>query len=483
MTAEWDGKELPLPQLAPFLKEPDRDVRERAFRATHRALRERARGAGRAVRPDVRPAAAGGAQRRVRIRSATTSSRRSAASTTRRPIASASTRRSSATSCRPYDRLMTHRREQLRLDLAAALGSRRRPLWREAAPPVPRRHRARRRVRRAVFDRVDPALGAQFGVMIDERLLDLDSRAGKAPGGYCDTLHWRGRPFIFMNAVGLHGRRHDAAARGRARLPRLRRRTGSRSSGSAIPARRRANWPRCRWSCWRRRTWREPAGILRAGGPAPRPARAPRGRARHAWRTSPRWTRSSTGSTPADGARRRGAGRGLAPHPEPVRAGRGLVRAGTGAGRPLVPAAAHLPLPVLLHRVRHRAARRAAGLAEQPAATRPTPCAATAMRWRWAHTRPLPEIYAAAGATLAFDAATDRGTGPAGGGADRAAARRGAGGRLRPRPEAGVAPGACGGKIPRALARPGDVLAPSHVLTSYREPGWRKKKGSRWRGW
>ena len=39
--------------------------------------------------------------------------------------------------------------------------------------------------------------------MIDERLLDLDSRKGKAPGGYCETLHFRGRPFIFMNAVGL----------------------------------------------------------------------------------------------------------------------------------------------------------------------------------------------------------------------------------------------------------------------------------------
>ena len=39
--------------------------------------------------------------------------------------------------------------------------------------------------------------------MIDEGLLDLDSRKGKAPGGYCETLHHRGRPFIFMNAVGL----------------------------------------------------------------------------------------------------------------------------------------------------------------------------------------------------------------------------------------------------------------------------------------
>ena len=34
MTAPWEGKHLPLPRLAPFLKELDRDVRERAFRAS-----------------------------------------------------------------------------------------------------------------------------------------------------------------------------------------------------------------------------------------------------------------------------------------------------------------------------------------------------------------------------------------------------------------------------------------------------------------
>ena len=39
--------------------------------------------------------------------------------------------------------------------------------------------------------------------MIDEGLLDLESRKDKAPGGYCETLHFHGRPFIFMNAVGL----------------------------------------------------------------------------------------------------------------------------------------------------------------------------------------------------------------------------------------------------------------------------------------
>jgi len=53
-----------------------------------------------------------------------------------------------------------------------------------------------------IFTRVDPELGAQFKFMSDEQLLDLESRKGKAPGGYQSTLAERRWPFIFMNAVG-----------------------------------------------------------------------------------------------------------------------------------------------------------------------------------------------------------------------------------------------------------------------------------------
>ena len=53
-----------------------------------------------------------------------------------------------------------------------------------------------------IFDRVDPGLGAQFKMMGDKRLLDLDNRKGKAPGGYQSTLNEARWPFIFMNAVG-----------------------------------------------------------------------------------------------------------------------------------------------------------------------------------------------------------------------------------------------------------------------------------------
>jgi oligoendopeptidase F len=56
----------------------------------------------------------------------------------------------------------------------------------------------------AIFNQVDPQLGDYFARMQGEKLLDLDNRKGKAPGGYCTAYEAAGLPFIFMNAVGLH---------------------------------------------------------------------------------------------------------------------------------------------------------------------------------------------------------------------------------------------------------------------------------------
>ncbi len=56
----------------------------------------------------------------------------------------------------------------------------------------------------AIFHQVDPQLGKYFDRMRSEKLLDLDNRKGKAPGGYCNAYEAAGVPFIFMNAVGLH---------------------------------------------------------------------------------------------------------------------------------------------------------------------------------------------------------------------------------------------------------------------------------------
>ena len=54
-----------------------------------------------------------------------------------------------------------------------------------------------------IFDRIDGGLADGFRTMQERHLLDLDNRKGKAPGGYQSTLSESRLPFIFMNAVGL----------------------------------------------------------------------------------------------------------------------------------------------------------------------------------------------------------------------------------------------------------------------------------------
>ena len=54
-----------------------------------------------------------------------------------------------------------------------------------------------------VFGNVDPDFRAYFKAMDDGNFLDLENRKSKAPGGYCMTLAFSKQPLIFMNAVGV----------------------------------------------------------------------------------------------------------------------------------------------------------------------------------------------------------------------------------------------------------------------------------------
>jgi oligoendopeptidase F len=201
MTAEWEGVERPLPQLQPFLKSPDRAVRERAFRAAsapylesrselaalfdqmYRLRTQAARNAGFVdFRDYIFPA-----KFRFDYTPADCERFHEAIEQTAVPA---------------VQRVLEHRQQRLGLDAL-------RP-WDLAVDPYRQKplqpfSNASDLVGKAkqVFDQVHPSLGREFQTMIDEGLLDLESRKGKAPGGYCETLHFHGRPFIFMNAVGL----------------------------------------------------------------------------------------------------------------------------------------------------------------------------------------------------------------------------------------------------------------------------------------
>lgn len=55
-----------------------------------------------------------------------------------------------------------------------------------------------------ILSTIKPEFGKRLNLMKNSEFLDLENRKGKAPGGYNYPLQETGAPFIFMNAVGLH---------------------------------------------------------------------------------------------------------------------------------------------------------------------------------------------------------------------------------------------------------------------------------------
>ncbi len=199
--AEWEGEKKPLPQLGPFLQSPDRSIRERAFRAT--------------IAPyvDARDALAGIFDRQYRLRQQVAANAGFAdyqayafASKCRfdyTPADCARFHQAVESAVVPVvERMHRYRAERLGVDRLRPwdLGV---TLYRDQPIRPFRTAEELTRKVHAMFEHLDPVLAGQFQVMMDEGLLDLESRKNKAPGGYCDTLHYRGRPFIFMNAAGV----------------------------------------------------------------------------------------------------------------------------------------------------------------------------------------------------------------------------------------------------------------------------------------
>ncbi|HET8631263.1 MAG TPA: M3 family oligoendopeptidase [Thermomicrobiales bacterium] len=203
MTVEWDGVEKPLPQLAPYLLSPDRAVRERAFR-----LRAQPYLAARDELADI-------FDRQFALREQIA---RNAGFATYRDYAHQERNRFDYTpdDCLRFhdaveqtvtpavERLYGRRRLRMGLDTLRPWDTSGDPAGR---PPLHPYDGTTELVGGAarIFERVDPPLGGYFQTMAGEHLLDLESRKGKAPGGYCTSLPHRRRPFIFMNASGVAG--------------------------------------------------------------------------------------------------------------------------------------------------------------------------------------------------------------------------------------------------------------------------------------
>lgn len=208
-TVEWEGKEIPLPQLRPVLAGTDRARREAAWQLMSRrrladrsalndlwrelhALRQRI--AANAGHPDYR-SYIWQAKQRFDYTPADCATFHDAIEAVCVPAATRIYDRRSRMlglpALRPWD--LTNGEFSRPADMPGT-----QPLkpYRDGGELLDKSA--------AILDKVDPSLGGQYRTMIAEGLLDAENRKGKAPGGYCTYFPVAKRPFIFMNAVGLH---------------------------------------------------------------------------------------------------------------------------------------------------------------------------------------------------------------------------------------------------------------------------------------
>ena len=201
MTVEWEGGTRTLSQMSPLLQEPDRDLRERAWRKI--------------------------AERRLQYRERLDSLFDEMLELRRKIAANAGLGyvdyafKSNLRDYAPADCFRFHDavekaavpayRESLETHRKALGLDRLRP-WdlncdsqgRQPLKPFEKARELTEGVRR-IFESLDPELAKMFDVLDQNGLMDLENRVGKAPGGYQSSLTEVRLPFIFMNAVGLNG--------------------------------------------------------------------------------------------------------------------------------------------------------------------------------------------------------------------------------------------------------------------------------------
>jgi len=203
MTVEFDGKTLTLQQLNRYLEEPDRAVREKAWRLTAQtrlAHRERfdsiydqqiAHRQTVAANADCDSFIDYSWRSKYRFDYTPDDCEQYAASMEKlvMPL---------------IDKITAERKRTLGVDVLrpwdTSVDPHNRPALRPFDEDKVEQFVAKTRT---VFDRIDPRLGEQFGQLRFGRNLDLGSRKGKRPGGYQAALEETREPFIFMNAAGV----------------------------------------------------------------------------------------------------------------------------------------------------------------------------------------------------------------------------------------------------------------------------------------
>lgn len=201
LTVQFQGEERTLAQMAPFLEQPDRDTRKEAWEQTAtRRLKEaekfeaqfdklvqlREKIAENAGYPNYRDYAFK-ARARFDYTPGDCQEFQQAVEGEVVPL---------------LKKLQDKRRSQIGVDSLRPWDLAVDPLGRPPLKPFQNSEELLNKTQE-IFNRMDPRLSAGFRELRQYKLLDLENRKGKAPGGYQCSLGESRMPFIFMNAVGV----------------------------------------------------------------------------------------------------------------------------------------------------------------------------------------------------------------------------------------------------------------------------------------
>ncbi|BBE31445.1 oligoendopeptidase F [Tepiditoga spiralis] len=202
LTVEFDGKEMTLIQLGKYLKDPDRNIREKAWRVGAEKINEKAKELNNLFDE----------LKKIRIKIA-----KNAGFDNYRDYMHKAKGRFDYT---PEDLIEFHNSvEKVVLPVLKDLNNKKakklnveklRP-WDTTVDPDGKILKPFETTEEfinsaiKILHNVKPEFGENLNKMKNSGFLDLENRKGKAPGGYNYPLSETGAPFIFMNAIGMQG--------------------------------------------------------------------------------------------------------------------------------------------------------------------------------------------------------------------------------------------------------------------------------------
>ncbi|MCP3032918.1 M3 family oligoendopeptidase [Halobacillus sp. A1] len=203
LSADWNGEEKTIPELFPYLEDPDRNVRKSAFDKIFQALTT--------VEDELQEIMSElmGLREKKAANSGLANYRDYMFKKYERFDYTPDDCKELAASIRQHvlpvaEKIEKQKQEELGVEVLRPYDRSAVPKGRTPLKPFSKRDELVDRTSKAL-QQIDPRFSELIDLMDDKGMLDLETRKNKSPGGFCTPLPVSQLSFIFMNASHTHG--------------------------------------------------------------------------------------------------------------------------------------------------------------------------------------------------------------------------------------------------------------------------------------